>query len=200
MRSFVLAGVICSLIAGKPILASARGKKADKQIQGQDRVLHALNRFTFGPRPGDVAAVQAMGLRSWFEQQLNPASIDDSALDARLAMFPAMKISQADLMARYPTPQKLRQMIRLGAALPADPVEHAIYADDIAWVEAIKAKQAAQAAGGSAMQPGMMQSAGSGMANAEGMQGNAAMGDSMNPNVAEQEEKPYSDADAARGD
>ena len=74
-------------------------------------MLHALNRFTFGPRPGDVAAVQAMGLKRWFEQQLNPASIDDSALEARLEMFPAMQMPQAELMRRYPSPQVLRQMI-----------------------------------------------------------------------------------------
>ena len=66
-----------------------------------------------------MAAVQAMGLQRWFEQQLNPASIDDSALDARLAMFPAMKMPQAELMERYPTPQRLRQMIRTGMPLPA---------------------------------------------------------------------------------
>ncbi len=198
MRSLVLAGGLCSLTLGTPIAASARVKKAGNQIQGQDRVLHALNRFTFGPRPGDVAAVQAMGLQKWFEQQLNPASIDDSALDARLAMFPAMKISQAELMARYPTPQKLRQMIRLESALPAGPVEHAIYADDIARVEAVEAKQAAQTAGANAMQPGMMQSAGSGMADAGGMQGNAAMAGSMDAGAAAQEEKPYSDADVVK--
>src|ERR1700722_15022503 len=84
---------------------------AVKQIQGDERVLHALNRFTFGPRPGDVAAVRTMGLQRWFEQQLNPTSIDDSALEERLAAFPAMKMQQAELMERYPGPQVLRQII-----------------------------------------------------------------------------------------
>ena len=79
--------------------------------QGQERVLHALNRFTFGPRPGDLAAVQAIGVKRWFDQQLNPASIDDSALEERLAMFPAMKMQEAELKERYPSPQMLRQMI-----------------------------------------------------------------------------------------
>src|ERR1700682_5388197 len=87
----LVAGVVCLSMVEEPLLAAgvAAGSKAKKnapvvkQIQGEDRVLHALNRFTFGPRPGDVAAVQAMGLQRWFEQELNPASIDDSALDAR---------------------------------------------------------------------------------------------------------------------
>lgn len=51
----------------------------------------ALNRMGFGPRKGDVAAFNALGasdsarLAAYVEQQLNPAAIDDSACDARLA-------------------------------------------------------------------------------------------------------------------
>src|SRR5205823_4551891 len=96
---------------------------------------------TFGPRPGDIEKVQAMGLKRWFELQLNPSSIDDSALEGRLEMFPAMKISQAEMIRRYPSPQVLRQMIARNIPLPSDPVEHAIYADEIAFYKAAKAKQ-----------------------------------------------------------
>ncbi len=51
----------------------------------------ALTRLGFGPRPGDVEAFDALGandsqrLQAWLAQQLDPASIDDSAADARLA-------------------------------------------------------------------------------------------------------------------
>src|SRR5271170_1767484 len=144
----LVTGVLCVLMVEQPRVASAAVTKtaaaSTKEIQGEQRVLHALNRFTFGPRPGDVAAVQAMGLQRWFELQLNPSKIDDSALDARLAMFPAMKMQQAELVWRYPSPQVLRQMIAKGAPLPSDPVEHAIYADEIAFYKAAKAKQEAQ--------------------------------------------------------
>src|SRR5690242_16905914 len=137
------AAALSCLISIQPLAAGARGKKASAQIQGQERILHALNRFTFGPRPGEVAAVEAIGLRKWFDQQLNPSSIDDSELNARLAMFPAMNLSQPELMARYPGPQRLRQMVRIGEPLPADPVEHAIYADDIARYVQARAKREA---------------------------------------------------------
>ena len=53
----------------------------------QKRALHALNRLTFGPRPGDVDRVTAMGVDKWIDQQLHPEKIDDRALDARLAPF-----------------------------------------------------------------------------------------------------------------
>jgi uncharacterized protein (DUF1800 family) len=38
-----------------------------------------LNRAAFGPRPGDLAAVRAMGLDSWLEEQLTPERIEESA-------------------------------------------------------------------------------------------------------------------------
>src|ERR1700729_2820623 len=141
----LVSSVLCVLMVEQPMVAAAAITKAGastKQIQGQERVLHALNRFTFGPRPGDVASVQAMGLKQWFERQLNPLSIDDSALEDRLEMFPAMKMQEAELKQRYPSPQMLKQIIDRNLPLPLDPVEHAIYADEIAFYKAQKAKQA----------------------------------------------------------
>ncbi len=187
----LVAGVVCVLVVEQPLLAagiaaSGRGKKnapVVKQIQGEERVLHALNRLTFGPRPGDVAAVQTVGLQRWFEQQLNPDGIDDSALDARLAMFPAMKLQQVELMQRYPSPQVLRQMVQTNMPLPADPVEHAIYADGIALYELRKAKQA------------------EGLQTANAGQQTALPGDGVDPAtpaMATHEDQFYSGLDAVR--
>ena len=63
--------------------------------------MHALNRLTFGPRPGDVAAVEATGLDKWIDEQLNPQSIDDSALEQRLMAYPAMRLSLHERMRRH---------------------------------------------------------------------------------------------------
>ena len=75
------------------------GRGQHSPLTQQERVLQALNRLTFGPRPGDVAAVEAMGLDKWIDQQLHPETIDDSALEARLAAYPAMGLSLRDLVA-----------------------------------------------------------------------------------------------------
>src|SRR3984885_6947232 len=204
-----VSGVLCVLMVGQPMVAAAKVKKTVpvKQIQGEERVLHALNRFTFGPRPGDVAAVQAMGVQRWFERQLNPLSIDDSALEERLAMFPAMRMKQAELMERYPSPQVLRQIIAKNLPLPADPVEHALYVDQIAFYEAAKAKkEAAQAeeasvaktAGGDEMQTAMAK----GVGNKESGRPKAALpGDDVDPStpsMATHVEQLYSGLDAVR--
>ena len=42
------------------------------------KTLHVLNRLTFGPRPGDLEQVQAMGVDKWTDQQLQPATIPEN--------------------------------------------------------------------------------------------------------------------------
>jgi uncharacterized protein (DUF1800 family) len=164
-----LAFVLCVLMVDQPLLGATavpkRGPTAGgAQSKGESRVLHALNRLTFGPRPGDVAAVEAMGLTTWFDMQLNPSKIDDSTLDAKLAAFPAMQLPQQELLARYPSQQMIRQMAmgnrqaalgngpvgaryrQMGSTnsgMASDPVERAIYADEMAFYRVQQEKQAA---------------------------------------------------------
>lgn len=52
-----------------------------------DPAAHALNRFTFGPVPGDHARVTAMGVDAFLEEQLAPEDIDDSLCDRAVARF-----------------------------------------------------------------------------------------------------------------
>ena len=113
----VMAFALCVLMVDQPLMASSNNDRrgptaqATKENKGEGRVLHALNRLTFGSRPGDVAAVEQMGLTTWFEQQLNPEKIDDSALESKLqAQFPAMYLPQQQLMAKYPSEQMIRQI------------------------------------------------------------------------------------------
>lgn len=123
----------------------------------EDKVLHALNRFTFGPRPGDEARVRAMGLDKWFEQQLNPASIDDAAFEERMLEFPAMQMKSSDLLKRYPQPNLIKRIAYKegGPTIPHDPVLQAIYKDQAAYyymsregkVDRAKAEAAASAEG-----------------------------------------------------
>ena len=75
------------------------------ELSPDEAILHALNRLAYGPRPGDVERVRQMGLAKWIEQQLNPNSIDDRALDARLADYPTLRMSTAKLIDEYPQPK-----------------------------------------------------------------------------------------------
>src|SRR5580704_5820375 len=51
----------------------------------RERVVQLLDRFAFGPMPGDVDRVLTMGADRWVEQQLNPNAINDNGLNKRLA-------------------------------------------------------------------------------------------------------------------
>ena len=115
-----------------PGAASGKHAAPDPPLTPTERTLHALNRFTFGPTPGQADAITRAGLNRWFEQQLHPATINDAALDQRLEAFPAMRLSQPDLFARFPTPGLIRNTASGGLPLPADPILHAIYTHLIA--------------------------------------------------------------------
>jgi uncharacterized protein (DUF1800 family) len=72
------------------------------ELSADEAILHALNRLAYGPRPGDIERVRQMGLAKWIDQQLNPNSIDDKALEARLDTYPTLKMSSNQLLADYP--------------------------------------------------------------------------------------------------
>src|ERR1700690_2611088 len=71
-------------------------------LSADEAILHALNRLAYGPRPGDVDRVRQMGLAKWIDQQLNPNSLDDKAVEARLENYPTLHMSSATLIAQFP--------------------------------------------------------------------------------------------------
>jgi len=104
-------------------------------LSSDERIFHALNRFTFGPRPGDLESVRAMGLDRWFQQQLHPESIDNSAMQARLVQYPAMQWTSADLLFRLPSNAIIRQVIDGKLPMPATGALEHVYANQVARVE-----------------------------------------------------------------
>jgi uncharacterized protein (DUF1800 family) len=105
-------------------------------LRGDERILHALNRLTFGTRPGDLEAVRGMGLEKWFAQQLHPETIDQSDLEARLAQFPAMQWSPQDLLFRLPSNAVIRQAADGKGPIPEGGALRAVYTNEIARYEA----------------------------------------------------------------
>jgi uncharacterized protein (DUF1800 family) len=108
------------------------------------RYLLILERFTYGPRPGDLDKLRHMGLQTWFEQQMNPAKIDDHVLDAKLASYPAMQMPLSRLMELYPTNEQIRQAVNRGVGIPGGDAARAIYADQEAQYKAKRSAKAGQ--------------------------------------------------------
>jgi uncharacterized protein (DUF1800 family) len=103
-----------------------------KQVQGDQRILHALDRLTFGPRPGELEEVKAIGLDAWITQQLHPATIDDFAMEERLQQFPAMRLSEEDLTRKFPPGSIIRQVENGKISVPLfNATERAIYENQV---------------------------------------------------------------------
>ena len=77
-----------------------KGKLPITDLTEDEAIMHAMNRLAYGPRPGDVEYVRKLGLEKWIEQQLQPNSIDDSALDMRLQRYPTIAMSSPRTDAR----------------------------------------------------------------------------------------------------
>jgi hypothetical protein len=57
----------------------------DQRLSPDQQIVHALNRLTFGLRPGNVDEVGRGGLAKWMELQLHPERIaENPVLDQRL--------------------------------------------------------------------------------------------------------------------
>jgi uncharacterized protein (DUF1800 family) len=70
---------------------------AASPLTEEQKVLHVLNRLGYGPRPGDVEKVRALGLAEYIARQLDPERIDDSALSARLERLATTRMSSREL-------------------------------------------------------------------------------------------------------
>jgi uncharacterized protein (DUF1800 family) len=115
------------LAAGDKKTKSTKNPGTPAPMDDDKRIAHALSRFTFGAAPGDVERVRAMGLDKWFDQQLHPDKIDDSAAEARLAPFRTLKMSTREMVENFPPNQILKAVQDGKMGMPGDPAKRAIY-------------------------------------------------------------------------
>ena len=123
-------------------------KKSDPSLTSmseQQRAVHALNRLTFGPRPGEIERVSAMGVDKWIDQQLHPERISNDALDARLAPLLTLRMNSRQLAQSFPSGPFIKGVVDGRISMPNDPAERAVYQMAIARYEnKQERKQAAQ--------------------------------------------------------
>jgi uncharacterized protein (DUF1800 family) len=135
-------------LSGTVLLAKDKKKKTQisaSQMDERQQAIHALNRLTFGPRPGDVDRVLSMGVNKWIDLQLDPEKISDSALDSRLSQYRTLRMSNKELVENFPPPQILKAVADGKMGMPRDPEKRAVYEAGVARYEAKKDKKEAQA-------------------------------------------------------
>jgi len=129
MRNKVLAAAVAISVAALPAV-SARAKKSPDpsaafkvKLTRDQQVLHALDRLSFGPRPGDSARVKKMGVKKWIDLQLHPERIaENPVLEAKLQPLESLRMTQAEAVQSYPTPQFIRAVATGRQKTPGDPV------------------------------------------------------------------------------
>jgi uncharacterized protein (DUF1800 family) len=128
-RSIVITLLLTSALVST--VAVAKKKPAPAAMNERERAIHALNRLTFGPRPGDVERVMSVGVDNWIDEQLHPEKIDDSALQARLAPYGTLKMSTRELVEHFPPPQMIKAVADGRMSMPSDPKLRAVYESQI---------------------------------------------------------------------
>ena len=141
-----ISGLLLSIAL--PCVAAQRRTKPHRTVSGhtlvrapltpRERAEQLLDRFTYGPRPGEIDRVLAQGENSWFEQQLHPSLVPDAALDRRLADLPTVAMTPAEALAAFPDRHQVTQVADGRAAVPTDPLQRAVMEVLVARLDAAK--------------------------------------------------------------
>src|SRR5579863_837919 len=125
--------LLLSLLGFAVSVQLALGKKKEKQaaaaaqMDQRKQAVHLLNRLTFGPRPGDVDHVMAIGVDAWIDQQLHADKIDDTALDGRLTPLRTLRMNTHEIVENFPSDQMIKAIADGKKSLPSDPQKRAVY-------------------------------------------------------------------------
>ncbi len=117
--------VIPAAASGKPPKpadeAKLQAKLFQKKLSKDNQILHALDRLTFGPRPGDVERVKRIGLKKWLDQQLHPERIPENpVLDAQIQALESLRMTPLEALQHYPSQQTIRAIANGKQPMPED--------------------------------------------------------------------------------
>src|SRR5579862_2844766 len=115
MRGLLRIVLLLAIFATAAICAVVATSGEDAKIE------HALNRLTFGARPGDLDQVRAIGLKKWIELELNPRTIPENpVLIEKLEPLDTLRMSARELVRNYPPPQVIAKLAQGNGTYPTD--------------------------------------------------------------------------------
>jgi len=88
---------------------------------GDQAIVHVLNRVAFGPRPGDVDRVRSIGLERYIDEQLRPERLPDPSMNGRLRGLTTIGLSAGEIAERYERPAMEARRERRQKAMDAEP-------------------------------------------------------------------------------
>ena len=103
-------------------IAAQAAAQFRQPISRDQKAGHALNRLTFGPRPGDLQHVRKLGLKKWIDLQLHPQRIPENpVLETKLRPLDTLGMTTAKMLESYPSPALVKQMVAGKLPFPEDP-------------------------------------------------------------------------------
>jgi hypothetical protein len=107
-RSFLTAVAMAAIALPWPAKAT---DPFEQKLTPDQSICQALNRLTFGPRPGDIDQVRRIGLLKWIDQQLHPERIvENPVLEERLKPLGSIRMPIDQVIANYRPNQNMGMM------------------------------------------------------------------------------------------
>jgi uncharacterized protein (DUF1800 family) len=76
----------------------------------QQKIVHFLNRTSFGPARAQVEEVQRKGIGAYLGEQLQPERIPDPTAEEKVAGLKTVRLTTQELVELYPPPAVAREM------------------------------------------------------------------------------------------
>jgi uncharacterized protein (DUF1800 family) len=131
MRIKLIGAALGCLLAAFPAWSRPKKEAArprsnalfQKKLSKDEQLMHALDRLTFGPRPGDMQRLRKMGLKKWVDLQLHPERIKENPeLLEKLHPLESLRATPLEVWENYPQQQLILSSLVGKLPLPDDQV------------------------------------------------------------------------------
>jgi uncharacterized protein (DUF1800 family) len=86
----------------------------------EQKIIHFLNRTTFGPTPKEAQRIKRVGLRAYLDEQLQPETIPDGPTEEKVAELKTMRMNSRELFELYPPASVVKERgMAMGGAMNA---------------------------------------------------------------------------------
>ena len=86
-------------------------------LSQEQKVIHFLNRTSFGPTAAEAERVNRIGIRAYLDEQLAPENIPDSLAEEKTSGLKTMRLNSRELFELYPPPKIAAER---GMAMPGE--------------------------------------------------------------------------------
>jgi len=115
--AWLIAAAACGAQSTKPAAprpqpAASAAASQSQELLPDEQIQQALNRLTFGARPGDAEKLRSMGVDKWIDLQLHPERIDDAKTDQLLSQYSIFSMKTSDIVRDYNVVQQLQRQVK----------------------------------------------------------------------------------------